>query len=40
MSKKDKKKSSSEKHLANVLLATAIIDFLNHIIDFLSKLLD
>ncbi len=40
MSKKGKKKSRSEKHLTNVLLATAIIELLTHIIDFLSKLFD
>lgn len=38
--KKGKKKSRSEKRLTNVLLATAILDFLTHIIDFLSKLCD
>ncbi len=40
MSKKGKKKSRSEKNLANILLATAIIDLLTHIIDFLSALLN
>lgn len=40
MSKKGNKKSRSEKRLANVLLATAILDFLTHLIDFISKLFD
>lgn len=40
MSKKRNKKDSNEKHLANVLLATAILDFLTHLIDFISKLFD
>lgn len=37
MSKKGNNKSRSEKHLANVLLATAIIELLIKILDFLEK---
>lgn len=37
MSKKSDKKSRSEKHLANVLLATAIIELLIKILDFIEK---
>lgn len=40
MSKKGNKKSRSEKRLTNVLLATAILDFLTHLIDLISKLFD
>lgn len=40
MSKKGKKKSRSEKHLSNVLLATAIIELLIRIADLISKLFD
>lgn len=37
MSKKSDKKSRSEKHLATVLLASAIIELLIKILDFLEK---
>lgn len=40
MSKKGKKKSRSEKNLANILLATAIIDLLTHVIELLNTLLN
>jgi hypothetical protein len=40
MSKKRYEKNRSEKHLANVLLASAIIELLTHLIDFISKLFD
>ena len=38
MSKKGKKKSRSEKHLANVLLATAIIELLIKIIELFTSI--
>lgn len=40
MSKKGKKKGRSEKRLANVLLATAIINLLISILDLIGKILD
>lgn len=40
MSKKRYEKNRSEKHLTNVLLASAIIELLTHLIDFISKLFD
>lgn len=38
--KKGKKKSRSEKRLTKVVLATAIIELLNKIIELLLKVLD
>ncbi len=38
--KKGKKKSRSEKRLANVLLATAIIELLTKVIELLQKAFD
>lgn len=40
MSKKGNKKGRNEKRLASIILITAIIDLLTHVIDFISKLLD
>lgn len=40
MGKKKNKKSSCETHLANVLLATAIIDFLIELLKLISQLIE
>lgn len=40
MSKKGKKKSRSEKRIANVLLATAIIELSVKIVELISQLLN